>query len=85
MLVCECVRASCAVCCKAVGGGGTHVSLFSICHGGENDLKQHAGTEMHKKRSTQNKGASNISKFFASSTTEQDRVVACEVTSVYHS
>ena len=56
---------------------------FSISHGGENDLKQHAGTELHK-RATQNKGASNITKFFASSTIEQDRVATCEVTSVYH-
>ena len=56
---------------------------FSITHGGENDLKQHASTDMHK-RATKNKGASNIATFFANSSAEQDRIAACEVTSVYH-
>ena len=56
---------------------------FSISHGGENDLKQHANTDMHK-RATKNKGASNIATFFTNSTAEQDRIAACEVTSVYH-
>ncbi|MED6281506.1 hypothetical protein CHARACLAT_022297 [Characodon lateralis] len=32
---------------------------FSIRHGGDNDLSQHASTEMHKK-ATASKGASNI-------------------------
>ena len=46
---------------------------FSISHGGENDLKQHASTDMHK-RATKNKGASNIATFYANASAEQDRV-----------
>ena len=62
---------------RSVGGS----LAFAISHGGENDLKKHASTDMHK-RATKHKGAS-IATFFANSTAEQDRIAACEITSVY--
>uniref|UniRef100_A0A8C6LFC2 Uncharacterized protein n=1 Tax=Nothobranchius furzeri TaxID=105023 RepID=A0A8C6LFC2_NOTFU len=56
---------------------------FSVGHGGENDLTQHAATDMHKK-AKQAKGASNIGAFLATSTAENDRVAAIEAAYVYH-
>ena len=56
---------------------------FSIGHGGENDLTQHASTEMHKK-ATLAKGASNIGAFFVTSTAENDKIAASEASYVYH-
>ena len=55
--------------------------VFSVGHEGENDLTQHASTEMHKK-ATLAKGASNIGAFFGAATVETDKIAASEAS--YH-
>ena len=50
---------------------------FSIGHEGENDLTQHASTEIHN-MATLAKGASNIGAFFVTSTAEYDQIAASE-------
>ncbi len=57
--------------------------LSALGHGGENELRQRASTDMHKKAALA-KGASNISAFFATSTAEKDKITASEVSYVYH-
>lgn len=56
---------------------------FSISHGGENDLTQHASTEMHEK-ATQAKGTSNIGAFFMTSTAQNVKIGASEAAYVYY-
>lgn len=56
---------------------------LSVGHGGENDLNQHASTEMHKKAKLA-KGASNIGAFFGGTTVETDKIAASDASYVYH-
>ena len=54
---------------------------FLISHGGENDLTQHAETDMHKKNELA-KGGSNIGTFFKPE--GDDSVAVSEASYVYH-
>jgi hypothetical protein len=55
---------------------------FSIAHGGESDVKQHASTALHKIRLVQSSECNIITSFFAKEgTSEEHTVTASELAS----
>ncbi|XP_078282406.1 uncharacterized protein LOC144608476 [Rhinoraja longicauda] len=74
---------------QPVGGDSTKAFCtlcrreFSIGHGGESDLTQHASTAVHKK-ATLAEGASKVAKLVRKSTAENDKIAASEASYVYH-